>query len=623
MSSNHSIRRIALCGNPNSGKSSLFNALTGLGQKISNIPGTTIELKRGHYKSKQHSYEIIDTPGTYSIDPKSEDEKIALKIFEPDHPDYPEVIVYVADASNIKRHLFFFSQLAQRGIPMVLVLNLLDVSEAKGVQIDTERLQNELGIPVVATNARKKEGIAELQSIIDGKAFTSHYSFYDNNSEVEEVVQRYSNIDKLVDKTVSIQSKRELLTQKLDPILTHPILGYAIFLGILFIIFQSVFRLSEYPMGLIESGFDVLGNSVRSVLPDNWIEGLLVDGLIAGLSGVIIFIPQIAILFFFIGILEDTGYMARVSFIMDRMLRGLGLSGKSVVPLVSGVACAIPAIMATRTIGNWKDRIITILVTPLMSCSARLPVYTLLIAIAVPETSVWGVFSVQGLLLLAMYVLGTLASLVAALVFKWILNFDGNRFYIMEMPIFHPPRWKSIGLTVLNKSKSFVFEAGKVILLISLVLWFMASYGPGEESTFEQTGQIEQSYAGKFGKSIEPAIKPLGYNWKIGIALITSFAAREVFVGTMATIYSIDSDEPDFDLRNTMLAEVDPVSGNKVYSLATVLSLMVFYAFAMQCMSTLAVVYKETRTWKWPAIQFVYMTALAYVASWITYVLVS
>jgi len=301
----------------------------------------------------------------------------------------------------------------------------------------------------------------------------------------------------------------------------------------------------------------------------------------------------------------------------------LGLSGKSVVPLVSGVACAIPAIMATRTIGNWKDRIITILVTPLMSCSARLPVYTLLIAIAVPETSVWGVFSVQGLLLLAMYVLGTLASLVAALVFKWILNFDGNRFYIMEMPIFHPPRWKSIGLTVLNKSKSFVFEAGKVILLISLVLWFMASYGPGEESTFEQTSQIEQSYAGKFGKSIEPAIKPLGYNWKIGIALITSFAAREVFVGTMATIYSIDSDEPDFDLRNTMLAEVDPVSGNKVYSLATVLSLMFFYAFAMQCMSTLAVVYKETRTWKWPAIQFVYMTALAYVASWITYVLVS
>ncbi len=620
MKVNRSNLVVALSGNPNCGKTSLFNHLTGLQQKISNIPGTTIERKSGWYTYDNDKIQLIDTPGTYSIKPKSKDEEAALELFQPNHSEAPDVIVYVADAQNLKRHLFYFSQLAERNIPMVLAINMLDISKAQGIEVNTNRLQKELGIPVVETNARKGIGLTQLKEAIHGQQFKCHYSFTDT-SDNDQIIQRYNRIDSLLEKVLTQKTKNALFTEKIDPILTHPVWGYLIFIGVLLVVFQSVFMLAEYPMTLIESGFDLAGNALLDILPNNWIRSLLVNGIVAGLAGVVVFIPQIAILFFFMGIMEDTGYMSRVSFIMDKILRGLGLSGKSVVPLISGVACAIPAIMATRNIENWKDRIITILVTPLMSCSARLPVYTLLISIAVPDTYVLGVISLKGLLLLAMYLIGTIGTVVAAVIFKFIIKQKSLNYFIMELPIYHSPRWKNIGYQVWSKSLSFVKEAGKVILIVSVVLWFLASYGPKSEKAFsiQETQNLEESYAGKFGKVIEPAIKPIGFNWKIGIALLTSFAAREVFVGTMSTIYSVDDEEDVINIRKEMMAERDPITNKPVYSLAVVLSLMIFYAFAMQCMSTLAVVYKETKSIKWPLIQLGYMTALAYVSSFIVF----
>lgn len=618
--------KIALCGNPNCGKSSIFNHLTGLRQKISNIPGTTIDRKSSVITIDDQQFELIDTPGTYSIHPKSKDEEVALDLFKPNHKDHPDVIIYVADAHNLKRNLLYFSQLTDLGIPMVLALNMLDVSAAAGIDIDVNRLQQELGIPIIVTNARQGEGLEDLTKAIVGKLFVPHYDFKQGD-HLEEIELRYQRISQLLDKTVTQKTKRQLFTERLDPILTHPLYGYLIFLGILFLIFQSVFWLADYPMQGIEYVFDVGGSYLMDVMPENWFRSLLVNGIIAGLAGVVVFIPQIAILFFFMGILEDTGYMARVSFIMDKILRGIGLSGKSIVPLISGVACAIPAIMATRNIENWKDRLITIMVTPLMSCSARLPVYTLLISVAVPDTYVLGIFGLKGLVLLAMYVLGTVGSLVSALVFKFIIRQTRLNYFIMELPVYHPPRWKNIGVQVVQKSKSFVTEAGKIILIVSIGLWFLASYGPNPvNSSIVQptaTTELEASYAGQFGKVIEPAIKPLGFNWKIGIALLTSFAAREVFVGTMSTIYSVEDENNLVNIREKMTQETDPTTGLPVYSIAVVLSLMIFYAFAMQCISTLAVVYKETRHWKWPMIQLVYMTGLAYVASFAVYQLLS
>jgi len=608
--------KIVLAGNPNCGKSSLFNALTGLKQKITNVPGTTIENKIGEFIVDDTKINLIDTPGTYSFNPKSLDEKEAVKVFFDNPP--PDAIIYVADASNLKRNLFYFSQLAQHGIPMVLVLTMLDIADFKGFEIDIDRLEKELGIRVFKINARVGKGIKELKHALVQSQFAPHYSFGSEEDHTHE--SHFISINRLLNKTTTLKSKRELVSNKIDAWATHPILGYLMFLVVLLVIFQSVFSLASYPMDWIENGFSMLSEWLSVVLPEGWLKKLIINGLVAGVAGVVVFVPQIAILFFFMGLLEDTGYMARVSFIMDKMLRGLGLSGKSVVPLLSGAACAIPAIMSTRNIENWKDRLITIMVTPLMSCSARLPVYTLLISMAIPSDSYLGIVSVQALLMLGMYVLGTAAALIAAVVFKWIIKHDVPSYFIMELPVYHAPRWKNIWMNMWQKSRSFVAEAGKVILIVSVVLWFLASYGPRTGKTFsiQESTQLEQSYAGYFGKSIEPAIEPIGFNWKIGIALITSFAAREVFVGTMSTIYSVGDEENFNQIRDKM--RTDTLSNGKpVYSIGVVLSLMVFYAFAMQCMGTLAVVYKETKSWKWPAIQFVYMTALAYLGSWITF----
>ena len=608
--------KIILAGNPNCGKSSLFNQLTGLKQKITNVPGTTIENKVGRLKVGNVNIELIDTPGTYSFNPKSLDEKEAVKVFF-EKPE-PSTILYIADAANLKRNLFYFSQLAQHKIPMILVLNMLDISDFKGFEINVDRLEKELGVRVFKINARTGEGVNLLKIALGEEQFVPHYQFGSADDHTHE--SHFESITKLLNKTTTLKSKRELISNKIDAWATHPVLGYLMFLSVLLVIFQSVFTLASYPMDWIEGGFSMLSEVLSNTLPDGWLKRLLVNGLLAGIAGVVVFVPQIAILFFFMGLLEDTGYMARVSFIMDKMLRGLGLSGKSIVPLLSGAACAIPAIMSTRNIENWKDRLITIMVTPLMSCSARLPVYTLLISMAIPSTLILGFINLQALVMLAMYVLGTVAALIAALVFKWIIKHDIPSYFIMELPVYHVPRWKNIWLTCWQKSLSFITEAGKVILLVSIVLWFLASYGPNRTSGFsiQESVNLEESYAGHFGKGIEPAIRPLGFNWKIGIALITSFAAREVFVGTMSTIYSI-GDEENFDQLRDKMNKDTLSNGEPVYSIAVVLSLMVFYAFAMQCMSTLAVVYKETKSWKWPAIQFVYMTALAYLGSWVVF----
>ena len=608
--------KIVLVGNPNCGKSSLFNNLTKLKQKITNVPGTTIENKVGTVSKGKQKIELIDTPGTYSFNPKSLDEKEAIRIFFEDPP--PNTILYIADASNLKRNLFYFSQLAQHGIPMILALNMIDIADFKGFEIDVERLEKELGIRVFKINARTGEGVNTLKKALFEDQFVPHYPFGSENDHTHE--SHYDSIGKLLNKTTKIKTKRELITSKIDAFATHPILGYLIFLLVLLFIFQSVFTLASYPMDWIENGFGMLSEYLANVLPDGWVKKLIIHGLVAGIAGVVVFVPQIAILFFFMSLLEDTGYMARVSFIMDKMLRGLGLSGKSVVPLLSGAACAIPAIMSTRNIENWKDRLITIMVTPLMSCSARLPVYTLLISMAIPNTPVIGFISLQALVMLSMYVLGTVAALVAAVIFKWFIKYNIPSYFIMELPVYHSPRWGNIWVNCWQKSRSFVTEAGKIILIISVVLWFLASYGPKTDQSLsiQESPSLMQSYAGHFGKAIEPSIAPIGFDWKIGIALITSFAAREVFVGTMSTIYSV-GDEEDFDQLREKMKKDRNQNGEPVYSLAVILSLMVFYAFAMQCMSTLAVVYKETRSWKWPTIQFVYMTVLAYFGSWVIF----
>jgi len=608
--------KIVLVGNPNCGKSSLFNNLTKLKQKITNVPGTTIENKVGTVSKGKQKIELIDTPGTYSFNPKSLDEKEAIRVFFEDPP--PNTILYIADASNLKRNLFYFSQLAQHGIPMILALNMIDIADFKGFEIDVERLEKELGIRVFKINARTGEGVNTLKKALFEDQFVPHYPFGSENDHTHE--SHYDSIGKLLNKTTKIKTKRELITGKIDAFATHPILGYLIFLLVLLFIFQSVFTLASYPMDWIENGFGMLSEYLANVLPDGWVKKLIIHGLVAGIAGVVVFVPQIAILFFFMSLLEDTGYMARVSFIIDKMLRGLGLSGKSVVPLLSGAACAIPAIMSTRNIENWKDRLITIMVTPLMSCSARLPVYTLLISMAIPNTPVIGFISLQALVMLSMYVLGTVAALVAAVIFKWFIKYNIPSYFIMELPVYHSPRWGNIWVNCWQKSRSFVTEAGKIILIISVVLWFLASYGPKTDQSLsiQESPSLEQSYAGHFGKAIEPSIAPIGFDWKIGIALITSFAAREVFVGTMSTIYSV-GDEEDFDQLREKMKKDRNQHGEPVYSLAVILSLMVFYAFAMQCMSTLAVVYKETRSWKWPTIQFVYMTVLAYFGSWVIF----
>jgi ferrous iron transport protein B len=695
---------IALVGNPNSGKTSLFNCLTGLNQRVGNFPGVTVDKKTGATViSENLEANVIDLPGTYSLYPRRLDEWISYKVLlNQDKEIKADVVVAVADASNLKRNLLFCTQILDLKIPVVIALTMMDIAKKKGIKIDTAELERELGVPVIAVNPRREKGIQQLKKAIEQTALQlyqvpardfienkqlaaepiedvqkifpalsdytaihyliNHESFDFNNdlqdsienieqkhsfnhtkTQADEILQRYGRIKRVMQVSVSEPDplQKTLLTEKLDRLFLHRTWGYVILVIVLFLLFQSVFWLAQYPMDWIDSGFAKLNSSLSLILPEAWWSNLLTQGLLAGLSGILVFVPQIMILFGLITLLEDTGYMARISFLTDRLMRGAGLNGKSVMPMISGFACAVPAIMSARSIENRKERLLTILITPLMSCSARLPVYTILIGLVIPRRYLLGFIGIQALVMMGLYLLGLVMALIVSYVAKHFIRLKEKSFFILELPTYRSPRWKNALHTMVNKAKVFVFNAGKVIMVISLILWALSSYGPGNRiqrvtAQYQQlksqpgadvnelnkemhSAQLQNSYAGILGKAIEPTIAPLGYDWKIGIALITSFAAREVFVGTMATLYSVgEGDQNSLRLEDKMKA-AQRADGSPLYTLATGISLMIFYLFAMQCMSTLAVVRRETRTWKWPIIQFVYMTGLAYIMSLIAY----
>ncbi len=634
---------IVLVGNPNTGKSTLFNLLTGLNQKVGNFPGVTVDKKIGYFKINDTKYNVIDLPGAYSLNPNSEDEKITRNYISETTSN--DIIVIVADVTNLKRNLLLCSQIIDEGKQVILGLNMMDLLYKNKQEINIEKLSKSIGCPVIPINARLGKGIDKLKkSITNYQPNSASFLTESNNNAIDDTMLRFKKIDSILKECVTTngENKSYHLTKKIDNILTHKVYGYLIFLSLLFIIFQAIFSWSSYPMDLIENGFIWLSDFVATNLPEGVLNDLLVNGIIAGLGGIVIFVPQIAILFAFITILEDTGYMARVSFLMDRILRIFGLNGKSIIPLLSSTACAVPAIMSARTIGNPKERLITIMVAPLMSCSARIPVYTILIALIVSEDSTVGIFNLQGLLVLSLYLLGFITALLSALVMKWLIKAKQQSAFTLEMPIYRPPRWKNVGIEIVSKVKVFLFDAGKIIIAISILLWVLSSYGPG--NTFEEIDQkyaqneqqidegelsakiasekLEASYAGIIGKTIEPAIKPLGYDWKIGISLVTSFAAREVFVGTMATLYSVGDEDNTKSIRQKMM-EAKNADGEKLYTTATTLSLLIFYVFAMQCMATLAIVYRETKSIKWPIIQIIYMGALAYIGSFVVYTIFS
>lgn len=698
---------IALVGNPNSGKTSLFNVLTGLNQKVGNFPGVTVDKKTGSCKiSENIDANIIDLPGTYSLYPKRADEWVAYKVLMgQDEAVIPDMIVLIADASNLKRNLLFCSQIIDLKIPVVIAFSMMDLAKQKGTQIDIAGMERELGVPIVAINPRKNKGITALKKAIEqlsenaqhlpardfldesflsnpsvsvakkylpdasnykvlhhlinneyfGEDKTLHqkieqvkhdHNFNATKTQAEEIMQRYTRIKFIMQQTVVENDplKKSLFTEKLDNVLLHRTWGYVILIVVLFIMFQSIFWVAQFPMDAIEWSFGKMSGWLSGVLPQGFVADIFINGIVAGLSGIMVFIPQIMILFGVITLLEDSGYMARISFLTDKLMRKVGLNGKSVMPMISGYACAVPAIMSARNIENKKERLLTIMITPLMSCSARLPVYTILIALVIPSKLYFGFLSLQGLVMMLLYLLGTVLALIVAWVMKWFIKSAERSFFILELPVYRSPRWKNILMTMIEKAKIFVFDAGKIIMIISLLLWVLSSYGPTKkmeavtakydallQSSPQQkdalnkerkTALLQNSYAGSLGSFIEPAIRPLGYDWKIGIALITSFAAREVFVGTMATLYSVGDGvgENSNTLRQKMAA-AKRADGTKVYDLATGLSLLVFYVIAMQCMSTLVIVKRETKTWKWPVIQFIYMTGLAYLLSWVTYVI--
>ena len=644
--------KAALVGNPNSGKTSVFNLLTGLNQKVGNYPGITVDKKWGHFNHQGTRVELLDLPGLYSIYPKSQDEEVVFQVLrQKDHPDHPDLVIVVMDTTNLERNLFLATQILDLGIPTLLVANMIDLMDKNQVGVNFEKLSELLGgVPLVPFNARTGQDLALLKSAllevpleVMPIPYTQEFMNLEDwdTGRQEEAARgeaRYKRIRQILSFCQPLPRKRSVRHQKWDQILTHPFWGYLIFLSLLALIFQTIFAWSEVPMNLIDTVFLTLSQWSQATLPNGPLTDLISQGLIPGLGGVMIFIPQIALLFGFIFVLEETGYMARMVFITDRLIRPFGLNGRSIVPLISGVACAIPAVMATRTIDHWKERLITIMVVPLMSCSARLPVYTLLIALVVPDVS-WGIFNLKGMVLMALYLVGFVAALFSALLFKWLLKTKEKSFLVMELPDYKIPRWSNLGITMLEKCKVFVWEAGKVILAISVILWLLASYGPGDQmasaiakipvptesaqqADYQQQVKsvaLEHSYIGRAGKWMEPAIQPLGYNWQIGISLITSFVAREVFVGSMATIYSVgETFESDQTLLERMSHQRNGL-GKPVYTLASGISLMLFYAFAMQCMSTLAVVRRETKSWKWPLIQLVYMTALAYISALIAF----
>ena len=668
---------LLLLGNPNTGKSSLFNKLTGLSQKVGNFPGVTVEKKEGVLNFKNNYFaNVIDLPGAYSINSFSPEEEIVSNILLKKNEVSPDAALIVSDIENLKHNLLLFTQVKDLGIPLYLVINMCDVMEKKGITLDIDNLEKGLKTKIFLVSTRNSSGIDnllnEIPKILDSDISTlvdnnyidsktlqkinrknnSNSTYRDWLLEINnipnvkdlkkikhtEAIERYKFIKNKLNKTLIIdRNKAYGLRSKLDNIFLHPFWGTFIFISILALIFQTIFTWSSSPMEFIDEMFSYLSNYTKTILPEGVFTNLLAEGIIPGVSGVIIFIPQIALLFMFISILDETGYMSRVVFLFDKRLKKYGLSGKSIIPLISGVACAIPAVMSTRNIDDWKQRLITILVTPFMTCSARLPVYLILISIVIPNKKFF-IFNYQGLTLLGLYLLGVLMALISAFVFSKIIKSNFKNYVIIEMPNYKKPVLKNILFTVYSKTKSFVFEAGKIILSISIFLWVLASSGPGDnfkdaekiimekydnkknpnELDYEiQSYKLENSYIGTAGKILEPILTPLGYDWKIGIAIITSFAAREVFVGTLATIFSVGSENMD-TIKEKMSYQRKP-NGQLLFNLPTGVSLMVFYAFALQCVSTIAIVKKETNSWKWPAIQFIFMTIIAYISAYIVY----
>ncbi|MDG1271416.1 MAG: ferrous iron transport protein B [Flavobacteriaceae bacterium] len=693
--------KVALIGNPNTGKTSVFNALTGLNQKVGNYPGITVEKKEGSCRlNRTTKAHILDLPGTYSLNASSMDESVVIELLlNRNNKDFPDVAVVVTDVENLKRNLLLFTQIKDLEIPTLLVVNMSDQMKRKGISIEVEQLQADLGTQVILTSMRHQEGVAALKEalvnyrqlpttpLLDLETIDADYfsrlqktfpteSLYKlwlvitqdvNFSSLErkriqaasdfkvqsdavlkrlqqkETIKRYQIINQTLKQTYQVDNDAATdLRSRIDRILIHKVWGYVFFFALLFLIFQSIFDWSSVPMDFIDSSFAQLSQWVNAELPPGLFTSLLAEGIIPGLGGIVIFIPQIAFLFLFISLLEESGYMSRVVFLMDRGLRRFGLSGKSVIPLISGTACAIPAVMATRNIENWKERLLTILVTPFTTCSARLPVYLILISLVIPERSILGI-NAQGLTLMGLYILGFAMALLSSWILKSYFKTTTKSYFVVEMPNYKMPHLKNVGITVLEKTKSFVTEAGKIILAFSVLLWLMASFGPGEPFTKADTivreaninnplteealeaeiasYRLEHSYIGILGKAIEPVIRPLGYDWKIGIALISSFAAREVFVGSLATIYSVGSEE-ETPIKNKM-AQEKRANGQVVFDLATGISLMLFYAFAMQCMSTLAIVKKETNSWRWPLLQLSLMTVIAYVTAFAAYQILS
>ena len=650
-------QKIGLFGNPNTGKSSLFNVLTGLNQHVGNFPGVTVEKKYGLIKRSEKTFKIIDFPGIYSVYPNSEDEQVVYDVLnEPNHLDFPDIACVVLDSSNLSRNLLLLTQLYDLKIPIVAFLNMWDLVEKRGLSIDVPILEKSFpGVKFVQTNARVGLGKERIFEALEKTIETSNYSpiidsfelskIEDKKSQENEIKIRYGWINEKLPHFLKSKPVVEERTKKIDKILTHPVFGYLIFLSILFAVFQFIFSFAVIPMDFIDLKFSQLSEWVGTTMQSGLFNDLVSQGIIPGIGGVVVFIPQIALLFFFLSVLEETGYLARVVFLMDRLMRPFGLNGKSVVPLMSSVACAIPGVMATRTIADWKERLITILVAPLMSCSARIPVFTLLISLTIPNEDVAGLFNLQGIVLMGLYLLGIISALLVAIVLNKLIKIKSSGYLLLELPSYKSPRWKNVFINVWEKVKIFSLDAGKVILAISIILWAMATFGPGntmeieakkrEESLASSTlsedekeqqiasVKLEHSYIGIMGKGLEPVIAPLGYDWKIGISLITSFAAREVFVGSLATIYAVhDESEDNERLIDRLKKELKP-DGTPVYTLASGMSLMVFYVFAMQCMATLAVVKRETNSWKWPIIQIVFMGILAYSASFFTFILFS
>ena len=689
---------IALIGNPNVGKTSVFNQLTGLNQQVGNYPGITVEKKIGFCKLPNNiKANVLDLPGTYSLNASSVDENVVIELLlNKNDKLYPDVVLLVTEVENLKRNLLLFTQIKDLEIPTILVINMADRMKYKGISLDIPFLEKELKTKIALVSSRKGTGIEELKnlittyksisttpclnaSIIDKSYFDAlqqkfpnqslyklwliitqdvnfanlnrttleENSFTKTDSELKrlqqkETIKRYQ----FINDTLKIGLKVDSASAKdfrstLDRVLTHKFWGYVIFFFILFGIFQSIFVWSKIPMDFIDKTFASLSSYAYESLPAGAFTNLISQGVIPGIGGILIFIPQIAFLFLFISILEESGYMSRVVFLMDKIMRNFGLSGKSIVPLISGTACAIPAIMATRNIENWKERLITILVTPFTTCSARLPVYAIIIGLVIPEKMILGIINMQGLTLMLLYLIGFGMAIFSAFILNKVLKLKCKTFFVVEMPNYKLPLLKNVAINVVEKTKAFVFGAGKIILAIAVILWFLASHGP--QNTFSKADSIvmakpenksiskaelknkvaayklENSYIGAMGKTIEPVISPLGYDWKIGVAIISSFAAREVFVGTLATIYSVGASNNDETIKNKMAAEVNPVTGNKIFNFASGISLLLFYAFAMQCASTLAITRKETNSWKWPLGQLIFMSGFAYIMALIAY----